>query len=48
MTQKKCKDKKAGKIIVKDQHNYQCKKCGRGAKKEEKLCKPEKISRLKR
>jgi len=44
MTKKKCKDpEKVKNPIVKEDHNYECKKCGIGAKKEEKLCKPKKL-----
>jgi len=30
-------------IILKETHKFLCKKCGRSAKKKDKLCKPDKI-----
>jgi len=41
MSKKKCDDDK--KKTLKPTHNFVCEKCGRSAKKKEKLCKPEKI-----
>ncbi|MCG8581181.1 MAG: hypothetical protein MI866_14770 [Bacteroidales bacterium] len=44
MAKKKCKDKeKLKNPVVKESHIYECKKCGIGSKKEDKLCKPKKI-----
>jgi hypothetical protein len=41
MGKKKCDDKE----YEKPEHpKYECKKCGRASKKEEKVCKPVKIS----
>lgn len=46
MAKKKCKDiEKKLNPTVKEHHNYECKKCGIGAKKEERLCKPKKIEK---
>lgn len=42
MGKTKCKEKKdPGKEVV--EPRYQCRKCGEVARKEKKLCKPEKI-----
>ena len=38
-----CKEGKKGKEEGSDDARYKCKRCGRFAKKEEKLCKPEKV-----
>lgn len=43
MSKTKCKEDKDKNIEVKPTHLYVCKKCGRGAKKESKLCKPKKV-----
>ena len=44
MGKKKCKDpEKLNNPIVKENHQYVCKKCGIGSKKENKLCKPQKV-----
>ena len=46
MAKKKCKDpEKLNNPIVKESHKYKCKKCGIGSKKEDKLCKPQKIKK---
>ncbi len=46
MGRKKCKDPiKKQNPTVKDEHLYECKKCGIGAKKEGKLCKPKKLDK---
>ncbi|WP_430809451.1 MULTISPECIES: hypothetical protein [unclassified Carboxylicivirga] len=46
MGKKKCKDPDNLKHpVVKESHKYVCKKCGCGSKKEEKLCKPQKIKK---
>ena len=43
MGRKKCKDSaKKNAAALKDEHFYECRKCGMGAKKEEQLCKPKK------
>ena len=43
MAKKKCKDpEKLNNPEVKEGHQYVCKKCGIGSKKENKLCKPKK------
>jgi hypothetical protein len=38
-----CKNDKKGKEQGSDEAKYRCKRCGRYAKKEEKVCKPEKV-----
>ncbi len=43
MSKTKCKEDKDSKGEIKPAHKYVCKKCGRTAKKEDKLCKPKKI-----
>ncbi len=46
MGKKKCKEGgKGNPPVVKESHKYECKKCGAGSKKEDKLCKPQKIKR---
>ena len=40
-----CKEDKKGKEEGSDDARYKCKRCGRFAKKEEKLCKPEKVKK---
>ena len=42
MGKTKCKEKKEAEKEVKDP-KYQCRKCGEVARKEKKLCKPEKL-----
>jgi len=46
MSDKKCKDKNEPNK-EKDSHKYKCSKCGSTSKKDDKLCKPEKIKEKK-
>ncbi len=45
MSKTLCKEDKKGKVEGSDDAHYKCKRCGRFAKKEEKLCKPEKVKK---
>ncbi len=47
MGKTKCKERNDKKPEVKESHNFVCKRCGNGAKKESRLCKPKKMSRVK-
>jgi len=45
MSKTLCKEDKKGKEEGSEDARYKCKRCGRCAKKEEKLCKPEKVKK---